>query len=494
MLFIYGGNSMESTIQARTNHLAAPPQSLAESVTGSRSLKKQRRFMDEFIRVVLFFCGILSIFTTFGIVYVLAEQALLFFDSKAFVIAKAPVINEEQTVILGAHVDAGSKTLQLAFDGDRIPFANRQYLTIGGEVVRVIERGRTTLEVERGMDGTIAIEHAADDTIFGMRAVQIKPIADVAAESTVIELEPSFGRRFTVGDMIQLDQEIMQVTAISPDSITVERGIEDTQARDHEANDGAIALAEKASLGEFLTTTRWQPQIGDFGIWALLNATLITSAIALLVAIPLGLSAAIYLSEYAPSRVRSVLKPILEVLAGIPTVVYGFFALTFMSPLLRSVLGAEVQFQNTLSAGIVIGILLIPYISSFSEDALRAVPRALREASYGLGATKLETTVKVVLPAAVSGIAAAFILAASRAVGETMIVAIAAGSGPNFTFNIFEGAETMTGHIARISGGDLSYNSIDYNSIFAIGLMLFMMTLILNLISTFVTDRFRERY
>ena len=486
---------MQASIDIGIRSGATPANnSLAETVTGSRSLKKQRRFMDEFIRVVLFFCGILSIFTTLGIVYVLAEQALLFFDSKAFVIAKAPVINEEQTVILGAAVDADDNTLQLALDGDRVPFANRQYLTIGDEVVRVIERGRTTVEVERGMDGTTASEHAADDTIFGMTDVQIKPVEELAANATVIELEPTFGREFSVGDIIQLEQEIMRVTAVSPDTITVERGIDGTEARDHEANDAAIALAEKATLFEFLTATEWQPQIGDFGIWALLNATLTTSAIALLVAIPLGLSAAIYLSEYAPPRVRNVLKPILEVLAGIPTVVYGFFALTFMSPLLRGVFGDAVQFQNTLSAGIVIGILLIPYISSFSEDALTAVPRALREASYGLGATKLETTVKVVLPAAISGIGAAFILAASRAVGETMIVAIAAGSGPNFTFNIFEGAETMTGHIARISGGDLSYNSIDYNSIFAIGLMLFVMTLILNLVSTYVTDRFRERY
>ena len=175
--------------------------------------------------------------------------------------------------------------------------------------------------------------------------------------------------------------------------------------------------------------------------------------------------------------------------------VYGYFALTFMTPILRAVFGQEtVQIYNTASAGIVIGILIIPLVSSMSEDALHAVPRSLREAAYGLGATRLETAIQVVLPSALSGIAAAFIVAISRAIGETMIVAIAAGAGPKFTFNPFESAETMTGHIVRISGGDLSYNSIDYNSLFAIGLLLFFITLTLNIISQQVVRRFREEY
>ncbi len=251
----------------------------------------------------------------------------------------------------------------------------------------------------------------------------------------------------------------------------------------------------EVSLVEFFTGTKWQPAILEFGILPLFNATLMTSSIALLVALPLGLSAAIYLSEYATPRVRSVLKPILEVLAGIPTVVYGYFALSFMTPLLRTIFGANtVEIYNTASAGLVMGILILPLVTSMSEDALSAVPRSLREAAYALGATKLETAVKVVVPAALSGITAAFIIAASRAVGETMIVAVAAGAGPNFTFNPFKAAETMTGHIVRISGGDLSYDSIDYNSIFAIGMMLFFMTLTLNLISNRVVRRFREVY
>ena len=249
------------------------------------------------------------------------------------------------------------------------------------------------------------------------------------------------------------------------------------------------------NLFEFFTGTKWQPQILDFGILPLLNATLMTSAVAMLIAIPLGFSVAIYLSEYASPKARSILKPTLEVLAGIPTVVYGYFALTFMTPMLRSIFGQNiVQIYNTASAGLVMGILILPLISSMSEDALSAVPRSLREAAYGLGATKLETVLKIVFPAALSGIAAAVIVGISRAVGETMIVAIAAGAGPNFTFNPFRSAETMTGHIVRISGGDLSYASIDYNSIFAIGLMLFLITLGLNIVSQRIVRRFREVY
>lgn len=246
---------------------------------------------------------------------------------------------------------------------------------------------------------------------------------------------------------------------------------------------------------EFFTGTKWSPSIEQFGVMPLVTATLTTSVIAMVVALPLGLAAAIYLSEYASFHTRKTLKPILEVLAGIPTVVYGFFALTFITPILRTIFGSDtVEIYNMLSAGLVMGIMITPLISSMSEDALQAVPRSLREGSYGLGATKLETSVRVVLPAALSGIAAAMIVAISRAVGETMIVAVAAGAGPNFTLNPFRAAETMTGHIARISGGDLSYNSIDYDSLFAIGMLLFIITLVLNLISREIVKRFREVY
>lgn len=255
-----------------------------------------------------------------------------------------------------------------------------------------------------------------------------------------------------------------------------------------------FALPE-VTIVDFLTKTKWQPSIGEFGILPLLNATLTTSLIAMLVAIPLGLGAAVYLSEYATPRVRGRLKPILEVLAGVPTVVYGYFALTFMTPLLRMLFGQEVvQVYNVASAGLVMGIMILPLIASMSEDALTAVPRALREGAYGLGATRLEAAVRVVVPGALSGIIAACIVGVSRAVGETMIVALAAGAGPNFSLNPFEAAETMTGYIARISGGDVSYGSIDYESIFAVGLMLFLITLTFNIISGYVVRRFREVY
>jgi phosphate transport system permease protein len=266
-------------------------------------------------------------------------------------------------------------------------------------------------------------------------------------------------------------------------------------------------MRPEVTLWNFLTGTAWQPRIGQFGIFPLLNATILSSIIGLSVALPLGWMIAIYLSEYASPRARAILKPTLEILAGIPTVVFGFFALGFMTPLLQSMLGKDtVEIFNVLSAGIVIGILIIPLVSSMSEDALSAVPNALREGAYAMGSTKFETATRIVLPAAVSGLAAAAIVAMSRAVGETMVVAIAAGSGPrnftswgealaNFNFlNPTKAAETMTGHIVRISGGDISYESIEYDSIFAIAMMLFLMTMLLNIISRWVVRRFRQEY
>ena len=249
------------------------------------------------------------------------------------------------------------------------------------------------------------------------------------------------------------------------------------------------------SIVEFLTGTQWTPEIGAFGAWPLITATLITSLIGMLVAIPLGLAAAIYLSEYASERARSIIKPILEILAGVPTVVYGYFALSFITPMLRNIFGNNVvNIYNMAAAGIAMGILILPLIASLSEDALSAVPNSLRNASFGLGATKLETATRIVIPAAASGLAAAFIIGISRAVGETMIVALAAGAGPNLTANPFNSAETITGHIARISGGDLSYGSIQYSSIFALGLLLFTITLSLNILSRRIVARFREVY
>ena len=329
-------------------------------------------------------------------------------------------------------------------------------------------------------------------------------VVDMSPAATSMETAES-GASVEVGETIRVSDEIMEITAVNGTIVSVTRGVEDSAVVAHNAG-ATIERATNVSILETLTTTRWTPQLGEFGLWPLILATVMTSVIAMMVALPVGLATAIYLSEYASDKARSTLKPILEVLAGVPTVVYGYFALTFMTPLLRNIFGQEnVQIFNTASAGIVVGILIVPLVTSMSEDALHAVPDSLRQAAYALGATKLETSLRIVVPAALSGITAAFVVAISRAIGETMVVAIAAGSGPkNFDFgqdslfgyilNPFESAETMTGHIVRISGGDLSYDSIDYNSIFAIGLMLFLMTLGLNIISRRIVAKYREVY
>jgi phosphate transport system permease protein len=328
--------------------------------------------------------------------------------------------------------------------------------------------------------------------------VNKRTTSDISAEVTLLSATTT-GSTLEVGDLIRLGQldgsEVVEiVNFVDDETLEVSRGQRGTQAVDHVANTPMFRAAEVTFL-KFFTETKWAPQIGNFGILPLLTSTLRVAAIAMIVSIPLGMATAIYLSEYASIRVRSILKPILEILAGVPTVVYGYFALTFMTPLLRSIFGADtVEVYNVASAGMVVGILIIPTISSISEDALRSVPNSLREASYGMGATKLETVSKVIIPGALSGITAAIILGISRAVGETMIVLIAAGAGPAFTADNFRAAETMAGHIARISTGDISYGSIDYNSVFAIGLTLFFMTLLLNFISTLITRRFREVY
>jgi phosphate transport system permease protein len=225
----------------------------------------------------------------------------------------------------------------------------------------------------------------------------------------------------------------------------------------------------------------------------LLVGTTVVSLIALVVAVPTGLLSAIYLSEYAPEPVRRVVKPVLEILAGVPTVVYGYFALTFVTPLLQQWLPGLSGF-NALSPGIVMGLMILPLVSSLSEDAMRAVPRGLREGAYALGATRMQTALQVVVPAAFSGITAAVILAASRAIGETMIVAIAAGQQPRFTANPFVPIETMTAYIVQVSLGDTPQGTLEYRTIFAVGMLLFLMTFALNLLSSWLRARFREEY
>ncbi len=307
-------------------------------------------------------------------------------------------------------------------------------------------------------------------------------------------LLPTEGRELPEGSVLRVGDELVRVVAVEGETLVVERGIQGTGPAPHPAGT-PLLLQSRVSVWAFLTGREWIPQLGRFGVLPLLTATLMVSLIAMAVALPLGLGIAIYLSEYASPRMRHLLKPLLEVLTGVPTVVYGYFALTWVTPGLRRLLGADtVGVYNMASAGLVVGVLVIPLVSSMSEDALRAVPDSLREAAYALGATRLETALQVVVPAAFSGLTAAFIVAISRAIGETMIVALAAGAGPRLTLNPFQAAETLTGHIVRISGGDLSYDSIDYRSIFALGLVLFTLTLGLNLLSQRVVAHFREEY
>ena len=250
---------------------------------------------------------------------------------------------------------------------------------------------------------------------------------------------------------------------------------------------------------DFLFGTTWQPIIKDidgnnhFGVLPLVSGTFLVAAIAALVAIPAGVGVAIFLSEYAPDKVRRTIKPALEVLAGIPTVVYGYFALTFITPLLQHII-PDLRIFNALSAGLIMGLMILPMVSSLTEDAMLAVPRSLREAAYALGATRLEVATRVVVPAALSGIVTAFVVGISRAVGETMLVTIAAGAAPNLTLNPTESIQTMTAYIAQIGLGEAAHGSIEFNAIFAVGLLLFVLTLGLNIVGSVIVARWREKY
>ena len=259
----------------------------------------------------------------------------------------------------------------------------------------------------------------------------------------------------------------------------------------------AIDFFGQVPVGEFLTGTKWSPNLTpqSFGVWPLVAGTFMTTAIGLLIAVPFGLGAAMYLSEYATPKTRRRLKPVLELLAGVPSVVYGFFALAFVTPaVLQGWLGINVQFTNALSAGLVLGVMIIPTVASLSEDALSAVPHALRQGSFAMGANRMQTTLRVVFPAAISGIAAAVVLGMSRAVGETMIVALAAGSQPNLSLDPRQGMQTMTGFMAATAGGENPVGSLSYDTLFAVGLMLFVITLVINLISITLVRRLREEY
>jgi phosphate transport system permease protein len=256
-----------------------------------------------------------------------------------------------------------------------------------------------------------------------------------------------------------------------------------------------IAFLREVPILEFVTGTEWTPLFSEkrFGVLPLVAGTILVSLIAMFVALPAGLLSAIYLSEYAPPRLRRIVKPLLEILAGVPTIVYGYFALLFVTPLLQRIIPDLAGF-NALGPGIVMGIMILPLVSSLSEDALHAVPNGLREGAFALGSTRMQTTLRVVVPAAFSGISASFILAVSRAIGETMIVAVAAGQQPRLTANPLVPIETMTAYIVQVSLGDTPGGTLEYRTIFAVGMLLFLMTFVLNIASDRLRRRFREEY
>lgn len=256
-----------------------------------------------------------------------------------------------------------------------------------------------------------------------------------------------------------------------------------------------ITFFNRVPFMAFITGTTWWPfgENPSYGILPLISGTLMITVIAMVVAIPIGIASAIYLSEFASEKVRKVVKPVLEILAGIPTIVYGFFALTFVTPLLQIVI-TDLPIFNALSPGIIVGVMIIPMIASLSEDAMRSVPNSIREGALATGSTRLEVAMKVVVPAALSGIIASFVLGISRAIGETMIVSVAAGSTPKLTANFMESIQTMTGYIVQVTLGDASYGSTTYYSIYAVGMTLFLFTLLMNLLSQYISRRFKEDY
>jgi len=484
-----------------------------EKAFSASDLMKKARAGEEFIRALLLFCGVVSIFTTLGIVYVLGRESLLLLSAEAWLPTKVAIFNEEApqlTLLETLPADETTVLVDLSDLAAYQQYSAGNFIQIEDELMEIESRTQTQVTVIRGALETEAVAHPVESAVLPFEDEQVRTLNPLASSEESANPDENLyydriyledwmlgpcveGDRFQIGN----SNEVLQITAINTEEnyLEVDRGTGDLVGAVRHPEDEQIALPDAFRIPEFFTNRRWSPTLGEFGIAPLVTATLMTGFISMLVALPLGVGAAIYLSEYARPELRSTLKPVLEILAGVPTVVYGYFAIQAMTPFLQLITPEGlVGVYNMASAGIVMGIMILPTVSSMSEDALSAVPRALRQASYGLGGTRLETTVKVVLPAALSGILAAFIVAISRAVGETMIVAIAAGAAPNFTFNPFEGAETMTGHIVRISKGDLSYNSVEYNSIFAIGVTLFIITLTLNLISGWIVRRFREAY
>lgn len=406
-----------------------PSKLLSRPGVRARSLAA-RRLSEGIIRAALGFCASISIFTTIAIVVVLATETYIFFTF-------------EQPIVETVNVNGAAQPIEAAISREN----SSGIITLTGATAELLDL--SARDVREG--DKLYIKDAA---------------GDVLDEVSIVGIE---AHRLIVEDL--------------PETLV---GISST----------IEIWRDEATVGEFLFSTEWNPLLGaekHFGIWPLISGTLMVTLIAMFVAIPLGLMTAVYLSEYAHRRVRAILKPILEVLAGVPTVVYGFFALTIITPFLQNFSG-KIDVYNMLSAGIAVGIMCLPIVCSISEDALRAVPRALREGAYGLGGTKFDVSVKVVIPGALSGIVAASLLAIARAVGETMIVTLAAGNLARIVLDPRGQGQTMTAYMVQIFLGDTSNFGIEYYSSYAVAATLFLITFIVTIIGHMIRVRFREVY
>ena len=356
-----------------------------EGKLAPRTLKKKVRLFELIIQNLLLLCGLVSIITTVGILYTLGENSLLFFRRQAFeqtkinTVEPAIVMNMDEAVVVAESISASGTSVPIAL-GERAsqPLATGQILVIGEERMRIRSVSRSDLSVERAYDGSRASAHEAGANIYLHVDKTILLSGELSVSATEIPLPAGSAAAFAGEDKIRIEQEIMRIVSVdeAAATLTVERGVDDTNVVRHHEN-LPIFITKPVTLTEFFTGTQWNPQLGRLGIWPLLNATLMTTFFALLLALPVGLGIAIYLSEYATARFRSFVKPVLEILVGVPTVVYGYFALTWLTPLLQDLLGVQVKQFNTLSAGLVMGIMIVPTIASISEDALSSVPGSL---------------------------------------------------------------------------------------------------------------------
>ena len=405
---------------------------------------------EQAIRLLLFCCAALSIVTTVAIIAVLVSGTLDFFS-----------VDEPTSAVDSISVAKDTATISLTGTGEPTNVMDVKLTLPPAEDEPDAEEKTRSLEALIGADGKWELELFRDGKSF--------EVIDKVAEKEDSGLAEE---QYVTLDFDDVPLCEWSVEADDPNFVRV---------------------------SEYFTGTEWYPTSGRFGVLPLVWNTVLVALVAGIFGLPIGLLIAVYLSEYASPRARGMIKPALEILAGIPTIVYGFFALTFITPyilqpLFRDVLGFRVGQYNALSAGIVVGIMIIPMVSSLSEDVLRAVPRGLREAAYALGATRLDVSMRVVVPAALSGIIAAFLLAISRAIGETMAVTLAAGNQPNMSFNVFEAVQTMTAFIVSITSGEAEVGSAPERSLYAVGLTLFVMTLAMNIFSQYVLRRFREAY